>query len=291
MIEIAVQTTSEIRLDRYLRVLYPSLTQGIIEKSIRKKDIKLKDSSIKITASTKVQMGDIVLVYSGLINNLEEIEEFRYDSQTKDLAKLISNKILFENDDVIILNKPSGIAAQGGTGIIASLDNALKFLNPEYRLTHRIDKETSGIILIAKHRSAATKLTEAFAQQKIKKRYEATLIGIPKQKYGRIESFLSKKSVSATLQKVVEDPDGGRIAITEYEVIKKMGNKCNVIFTPLTGRMHQLRFHATQLGCYIEGDKKYGPEEMRRATSRLKLHASYIKVPEEILGYEIEISA
>ena len=290
MIEVIVKTTVTMRLDRYLRVLYPSLTQGIIEKSIRKKDISLKNSLVKATSATKVQNDDIILIYPGLVNNLEQIEEFRYDNETKELSQLISKKILFENDDVIVINKPGGVAAQGGTGIIASLDNALKYLNPEYRLTHRIDRETSGIILIAKHRAAAVKLTEAFAQQKIQKKYEATLVGVPKQKYGRIESFLSKKSVSSTLQKVVEDPENGRIAITEYEVVKNMGHKCKVVFVPLTGRMHQLRFHATQLGCYIEGDRKYGPEELK-TSSKLKLHASYLKVPKEILGYEIEITS
>jgi 23S rRNA pseudouridine955/2504/2580 synthase len=287
MIEILVETNSSMRLDKYLRNIYPSLTQGMIEKALRKKDIIIKDSP-KTTASDRVAMGDTILVYPGLVNNLEQIEEVKYDNETKKLAEFILKKILFENDDVLVINKPNGIAAQGGTGIIASLDNALKYINNEYRLTHRIDRETSGIILIAKHREAAVKLTEAFAQQKIKKKYEATLVGIPKQKYGRIESYISKKSLSANVQKVVEDAEHGRIAITEYEVVKKMNGKCKVIFTPLTGRMHQLRFHATQLGCYIEGDKKYGPELLK--FSRLKLHASYMKVPEEVMGYVVEVS-
>lgn len=286
--DIIVKTKLAIRLDRYLRSLYPTITQGMIEKAIRKKDLKVKNKT-GISASFRLYDGNMIYLYSGLVSSLPKIAAKKSTEKMQELSAIISQNIIFENDDFLAIDKPSGVASQGGTGIDVSLDEALKVINGEYRLTHRIDKETSGIIIVAKNKEASIRLTGAFKDQKIKKKYSATLVGIPKEDKGLIESYISKKSVSLNVQKVVEDKEEGRLAITEFEVIEKLdNNRCKVIFYPKTGRMHQLRFHSTQLGCYIEGDAKYGDVDPKSKV-KLQLRAIYIKIPKKLFGYKEDI--
>ena len=288
--DIIVKTKSAIRLDRYLRSLYPTLTQGMIEKAIRKKDLKIKNKS-GFTSSFRLYDGNVISLYSGLVSSLPKIAAKKSTEKMQELSAIISQNIIFENDDFLAIDKPAGVASQGGTGIDVSLDEALKMINGEYRLTHRIDKETSGIILIAKNKEASIRLTAAFKDQKIQKKYSATLVGIPKGESGIIESYISKKSISVSdnIQRVVEDKKEGRLAITEYEVIEKLDdNRCKVIFYPRTGRMHQLRFHSTQLGCYIEGDTKYGNIDSKSKV-KLQLRAIYIKIPKKLFGYNEDV--
>ena len=286
MIELVVESDAPIRLDRYLRILFPKITQSLIEKSLRNRDIRIQNLAQRPDAGTRVQNGDIILFYDGLLHQIDVVEAKRISSDNQELAAILKQNILFENNDLLVINKPSGVAVQGGNKILCSLDEALLSIDPEYRLTHRIDKDTSGVIIVAKTRRVATKITEAFAERVVEKQYLAILVGHPVSESGQITSYIFK----GDLHKVVEDQERGKIAITDYEVVERQGHRVFVRFYPKTGRMHQLRHHALKIGCYIEGDIKYGPN-LAQEQGVLKLHASRIFLTMSVLGYEVSVES
>ncbi len=277
-----------MRLDRYLRLQNKNFTQGFIEKSIRKGDLKLNHK--KTSSNIRVQNGDIIELYMG--SHIEMEEELKQAHPgAKELAdKLLSKYLIFENEDFLVLNKPSGIASQGGSNVALSIDDALSYLNQKfcpddrvdkgYRLVHRLDRETSGVFLVAKHRNAATKLAKAFEEKIIQKKYLAVVHGIPKQLNGTVANYLSK-DVREQIQKV---SSRGGYAETQYQLLSKADKYSLVEFEPKTGRMHQIRVHARFLSCPIVGDEKYGPEYPK--TTNLMLHARTITLSKEIFGQE-----
>ena len=202
-----------IRLDRYLRLLNPTLTQGIIERSLRKGVIKVNEAKAK--ANVRVVNGDIVSIPKNrLANNVDE------NIQNPN-AELLANKLLFEyllydHPSFYAFYKPSGLASQGGSRIGTSLDDALKSLG--LRLVHRLDKDTSGIMIAAKTRDDAVILTKAFADQKIYKTYFACVKNKPKKPKGTITSYLLKQN-NFTITSYEQEVEGSKIAITEYEIV------------------------------------------------------------------------
>lgn len=279
---------SPMRLDRYLRILSPDLTQGIIEQSLRKGSIKVGGK--KATASTRISEGDIIQV-AKYIDITSETEEKHFTPPIIALAeKLFSKYLIKEEEDFLVINKPSGVSAQGGSNISLSIDHALQYLNSQghdLRLVHRLDKETSGVMLIAKNRLAATKLGEGFQKGTIKKKYLAVVSGQDIESEGRIESYLMK--VQDKVIAVDENNSEGKLATTDYKVLNSPKDWVKLIeFMPHTGRMHQIRCHsAYNLKNPLVGDKKYGGED----NERLMLHAWRITVPAEIFGTELEIEA
>lgn len=260
-----------VRLDRYLRETF-NITQSLIEKSLRNKDILVNDSRVK--SSYKLIEQDVIKIK----HTWEEASNIKPEISQALINKYLN--IIYEDDFMLAINKAPGLAAQGGSKIKISLDEILKAVNPDYRLVHRIDKDTSGILLIAKNKEMANILTRAFEERLIKKKYTAILIGKQPNASGAIECYLSKDAVSNDFQKIIEDPVKGRYSLTEYKLIKILGESRYLVeFTPITGRMHQLRFHATKIKCYIEGDSKYGPSSSSNKINRLKLHASYLFIP------------
>src|SRR5690606_27962061 len=153
---------------------------------------------------------------------------------------------------------PSGLAVQGGSGINLSIDDALCYLNTtedkQHKIVHRLDKETSGILLIANGYSYAAKLGEAFQKHLIHKTYIAIVSGMAEKLSGNLEHYTGK-DLQGVFEIVKELKEGGKKAETEYKVIRSANNKSIIEFKPKTGRMHQLRFHSKFLGCPIIGDK------------------------------------
>lgn len=284
---------SPMRLDRYLRIIAPKLTQGIIQKFLRKKLIKV--NGLKNEASFKIASGDIIEFSNSLESELNPLnKEVTTSPRAIDLAKKILNKYkIYENEEFLVINKPAGIASQGGSSVKVSIDEALKYLNISqdcsddnsqintelshfdvskgYRIVHRLDKETSGIFFIAKTRNSAQKLTQAFAQHKIKKTYIAILDGELNFPEGEARIYL-EKDIKNKVQKITNDKVCGEEAITKYKVLatnlnesmqsnsnnaKQDNVKSLVVFYPKTGRMHQIRVTAKYLGAPILGDKKY----------------------------------
>ncbi|AVP87671.1 ribosomal large subunit pseudouridine synthase [Candidatus Phycorickettsia trachydisci] len=260
-----VEDKLPVRLDRFLKRCYPLITQGVIQTLLRSKKVKVNSVRIK-EASLRLNHGDKVEVFANLDEYSQETEAIN------PLAKSLSQKLLgeykiFENDNFLVINKPAKLATQGGTKINICIDDGLKYLNSlgsSLKLVHRLDKETSGLILIAKGYDAAAKLSYGFREKKIYKTYLALVKGTPKQKQGIIK---------------IED-EITKYKLLEYDIIKDVSL---IEFKPITGKEHQIRRHALEIGTYILGDKKYGPNQKDKY---MMLHSAGITIDKEIFGSE-----
>lgn len=297
--EHTIEAIEDTRLDRYLKRAFPRLTQGIIEKAIRRKDIKVNGK--KANSSMRVHNGDIISYFSNLISTDPAVDNDSgnkiYSSNVISVAeKIIGEYLIYESEEFIAINKPHGLPVQGGSKIDISVDHALQYLNDtrsmELKLVHRLDKGTSGVLLIARGYNNAIKLTKAFKDKLIAKLYLAHLHGIPDNQSGVIDNYIGKSKVNSHNSESKEimcvlDQNTGKRAITRYKVIEKNNNTSIVKFYPETGRTHQLRVHSKFLGCPIIGDVKYGGLK----SQRMMLHAKKLTISKEIFGDEITITS
>ncbi len=284
------------RLDRYLKKLYPDLTQGIIERALRLKKITV--NSHKIEAGYRVQQSDQIFIDNSLTLESPKPHKQNFSNSTKVLAdKLLNDYLIYQDDYLLAINKPSGLATQAGSKISLSIDDALQYLNLKgggYKLVHRLDKDTSGILLIAASYESSVKLGKAFYEKIINKTYWALTLGTLKKNAGEISGMIAKNR-GGVYQTVQNDPEAGKLAVTHYRVIKTfshLGNTISLIeFTPLTGRTHQLRFHAKMLNSPIIGDTKYGNLTSNSLSKELLLHAKKIILPSQIFDKEVVVEA
>lgn len=287
---------SPMRADRYIREKFPKITQGIIERAFRKKDIKI--NGLKAESNARISGGDVISFsnYVNITQYKKEVADIEFTEADEVLAnKLLSSYKIFEDENILAINKPHGLPSQGGSKINSSVDSALEYLNRKffnqddlesgYRLVHRLDKDTSGIFIIAKNRKSATLLAKAFENRLIKKEYLAILSKNIKDNTGKISLYLSK-NLKSRLQEI-SGPDGD-YSETFFEKISSGENSSLVLFKPLTGRMHQLRIHSKFIGAPIIGDKLYGNTDNSK---RLMLHAYKLFLPEDILGKEYRFVA
>lgn len=288
MEKIIVSVNSPIRLDRYLRRYYNDITQGVIERMLRQGKIKLNDSKAK--SSTRVKDNDVIIIKSQYFVQEENNNKQFSMNVIKLSEKLLADYLLFNCDEFIAIDKPEGLAVQGGSKISLSVDSALEYINysqkTQFKLVHRLDKDTSGILLIANGYDNARILTTAFKEQLIEKIYIAVLSQIPDKLEGKLENYIGK-DVNSNFQIVKELEDGGKVAQTNYKILKSSKNLALVEYRPQTGRMHQLRFHSKFLSCPIVGDKKYGGINFHR----MLLHAHKISLPSALFGKNIAIES
>ncbi|WP_371253336.1 RluA family pseudouridine synthase [Orientia tsutsugamushi] len=276
------------RLDKFLKRKYSHLTQGVIERGIRKGHIKVNDAKSK--AKLQVKDNDILTIadYLTTCSNQKHIKltkKVKDNVGVKSLAhKIVNNYKIAETSDYIIINKPALLPTQGGSKISLSLDDAIKYLNKsfyyDFKLVHRLDRETSGLLIIAKNHKTAIKLSQAFLHHSIEKEYTAILQGVPSQLSGEIITNITK-----TGDRMVETQNGGKVSITKYQVkAVSMNSQLSLVsFIPVTGRTHQLRVHAAKIGHPIIGDKKYNISNTYYNYS-LKLHAAKICIPKHLFG-------
>ena len=213
-------------------------------------------------------------------------------------AKNLKAKIIYQDDDIIIINKPSGLAVQGGSRLNSNLDDMLKALyfekNEKPRLVHRLDKDTSGVLLIARHAPAARALAKSFQSKEIRKIYWAIVVGVPSKERGLIDLKLTKK-IGVGGEKVIASVKNGKTSQTIFRIVDFAGDQAAwLVFEPLTGRKHQLRAHAVTLGTPILGDGKYGQRKAflknDQIATRLHLHARGMKFIHPA-GHKMEILA
>jgi 23S rRNA pseudouridine955/2504/2580 synthase len=265
-VQTVVVTADEnnMRVDRFLEARFPGLSFSHIQRIVRKGELRVDgkraDSKDRLEEGQSVRIPPLKLDAPKVAGSLSEAERKTLDS--------LKAMTLYEDDDVLVLNKPAGLAVQGGSGMTRHIDQMLEVMRDakgqKPRLVHRIDRETSGCLLIAKTRFAATHLTGAFRHRSARKVYWALVVGVPKPKQGRISTYLAKdEGDDDTIMRVAAHGDeGASHAVTYYAVVEASANKLAwVSLKPVTGRTHQLRAHMDHIGHSIVGDPKYFNKE------------------------------
>lgn len=258
------KTEAGLRLDKWLKSRFPGLPFGLTQKLLRKGAIKVNGKKAK--TDTRVEPGDMVRVPT-LENAYSAPKVTAAKRHNAEDAKVLLNNIIFRDEHIIAVNKPQGLAAQGGTKVNISVDALLDHLkfdaHERPKLVHRIDKDTSGVMLLARDRITANTLMEAFKGKTIQKIYYAVVVGVPEVLEGRITAKLVAKKSFGYTDKAAVDEKEGQFAMTYYKVIDKAAGKklCLVALAPVTGRMHQLRVHMAHIGHPILGDGKYGGQK------------------------------
>ena len=271
-----------LRLDKFLCKKF-DISFALAQKIIREKKIKVNGA--RVDKAYKTLNLDRVEIFADLKKRIENKKIKPRISDDK-MEKFLSRKV-FEDENLLAINKPSGLAVQGGSGIEISVDDFL--FGKTWQLVHRLDKDTSGILLIAKNAKMAEILTLAFKNKAIKKTYLALVLGNLKKENGVINIPLRKKLLGKN-EKVMPDFSEGKEAITEFKLLKNYQNYASLELSPITGRTHQLRVHCKELGHAIINDVKYGGREVLRKDlcKRLCLHAYKIKIS-DYFGKELEI--
>ena len=269
------QVTAEIagqRLDNYLLARLKGVPKSWVYRVIRRGEVRINKGRAK--PSQHIQTGDQIRIPPVRTRPETSIQPNQV------LQQRIQDAILYEDDQFLVLNKPSGIAVHGGSGISQGVIEILRSLRPPpayLELVHRLDRETSGCLMIAKKRSVLRQIQQLQQQHHISKRYMAMVHGTwPEQKV-RVEAPLCKNTLQNGERIVKVDPNG-KIAKTQFRVQQHIGDNQLVEARIETGRTHQIRVHAAHLGTPILGDEKYGNTQHNRAMrqqglKRLFLHA------------------
>jgi 23S rRNA pseudouridine955/2504/2580 synthase len=289
---VAVRTVSvdeaEIRLDRWFRRHFPGLTQGAIQKLCRTGQVRVDGH--RAEAATRLSPGQAVRVPPMPAPPAAPKPPQEIDPNT---ARDLQRAVLYRDDELIVLNKPPGLPVQGGPGITRHLDgllDALRFGAGRPRLVHRLDRDTSGVLVLARTPGVAGKLAAAFRGRSVEKTYWAVVTGRPMPVEGRIDLPLRRTDGARgerTVRAERDDPEAAH-AITDYRTLDHAGQKLAWLeLQPLTGRTHQLRVHCVALGTPILGDVKYAEPDQNDAFSavvtglsaKLHLHARALRLP------------
>ena len=311
MSSVSFQTIDESnsgqRLDNFLLKVLKGVPKTYIYRIIRKGEVRVNKK--RAQASTRLNDGDIVRIPPVRVSQPKEL-----DSRSVSRHSYLLNSILYEDDDVMVLNKPSGLAVHSGSGLQFGVIELLRELT-NYKfleLVHRLDRATSGCLLLAKKRSVLTELSAAFASNNQKnnlldKRYKALVMNGLNSPSQLVIASLSKRAMNAGEHKmiVVEDPQleqsaGVQFAKTKFHTIETFNYQnqpLSLLEAKLfTGRTHQVRVHAAHIGCQLAGDEKYGDHQCNKrmqaaGLNRLFLHASQLRFPHPVKKENITVAA
>ena len=268
------------RLDNFLKSRLKGVPKSMLYRIIRKGEVRINKKRAK--PDTRVQTDDIVRIPPIRMAEKDQSEPLVGSR----IQNLISSRILFEDEGLIVLNKPSGIAVHGGSGLSFGVIEALRQMRPEstfLELVHRLDRETSGCLMIAKKRSVLKRLHAYLRDGGMDKTYQALVVGRWKGKQHRIDSPLQKFHL-ASGERVVKVSREGKASLTNFKLLEHLQGATFVEAKPVTGRTHQIRVHAQFSGHPIAGDEKYTSREQNepfkaQGLKRLFLHAAKIEIP------------
>lgn len=281
--EYVKDNEAEWRLDKWFKVHFPGLSYGRLSKLLRKGDIRVNGKRAK--ASMRLEGGmEIRLPPLGKDERTlsDAPKKVRHVSDAD--VELMRSMVIYQDESVIVLNKRPGLAVQGGTNTPRHIDGMLEALQGDKpdkpKLVHRLDKDTSGVLVIARSGQAAKKLTESFRNRKTNKIYWALLVGKPSQYEGAVQAPLDKEPGTRGERMAVSE--NGKRAITDFKMMDSAAGKVTwMAFRPVTGRTHQIRVHAKVLDTPILGDGKYGAKEAfidGPISKKLHLHARSIEI-------------
>jgi 23S rRNA pseudouridine955/2504/2580 synthase len=275
-----------MRLDRFLEARFPELAFSHIQRIIRKGELRVdgrrSEPKDRVRAGQAVRIPPLRLQPPQARPPVGALE-----AQTREYLRSIT---LYEDDDVLVINKPMGLAVQGGSGTPRHIDGMLDALRDPKgqrpRLVHRLDKDTAGCLVVAKTRFAATALAKTFRSRAARKIYWALVAGVPKPRQGRISSFLAKEEMDheSRVRIAAHGQEGASHAVTYYAVVDTAGQELAWLsLKPVTGRTHQLRAHCAYMEHPIVGDPKYFAKQNWQLPggiqNRLHLLARRISVP------------
>ena len=269
-----------MRLDNYLIKIIKGMPKSRIYRMIRKGEVRINSKRAK--PSSRVHIDDKIRIPPNTLNQ----PKTNFSSVPKDDLSWINNIVIFENDSFLLVNKPSGLAVHGGSGIHFGLIELLRsFRNQKHEhleLVHRLDKETSGCLLISKKKSKLRKLHEYFREAKVKKTYLGLMIGKFKNTVIEIDQPLKIISTSQSGRLAVPE-DLGKKSKTKFFLMEQYKNSALFKIEPITGKTHQIRAHAKYIKTPLAGDQRYGiqPDEIvtEYGLTRLFLHAESISFP------------
>ena len=290
LLEVAPELAGQ-RIDNFLRTQLKGVPKTLIYRILRKGEVRVNKGRIK--PEYKLQAGDVVRVPPLRLAARDEPEPL-----AQGLLARLDAAIVYEDKALIVLNKPAGIAVHGGSGLNYGVIEAFRQLRPdakEIELVHRLDRDTSGLLMIAKKRSMLRHLHEALRGTGVDKRYLALVRGNWPTAKKQVNAPLLKNNLRSG-ERMVEVNVEGKEALTEFRVVRRFGDFATLVeASPITGRTHQIRVHAKHAGHSIAGDSKYGDEEFTREIrelggKRLFLHAHSlrVKLPD---GVMLEIEA
>jgi 23S rRNA pseudouridine955/2504/2580 synthase len=274
-----------LRLDRWFQRHFPKLSHGALQKLLRTGQVRLDGK--RVEGKDRVEPGQTVRLPPGVTTTPPPKARSTPRLSARDSDEM-QRLVIHRDEWVIALNKPPGLAVQGGSGTERHVDgmlDGLRFGREERpRLVHRLDKDTSGLLLVARTGQAAKRLSESFRDRETEKLYWAVVVGVPPRTGGTIDLPLAKRPGARDRETMQVDHEEGQKALTDFRLLDRAGDRAALLaLWPRTGRTHQLRVHCAEIGCPILGDRKYGGEEALLSavadSRRLHLHARRLALP------------
>lgn len=278
------------RIDNFLLGRLKRVPRTLIYRILRKGEVRVNKGRVK--ADYKLNAGDIVRIPPVRVPDGKVVP-----NASDQLKALLGSSILFENKGLLVINKPSGLAVHGGSGINLGLIEVLRQMRPDdhyLELVHRLDRDTSGCIMIAKKRSMLRYLHQQLREGRIQKSYHALVEGHWPVDCREVSAPLKKREVSSS-ERIVRVDSAGKESLTKFKVLQYFEDCTLVEARPITGRTHQIRVHAQYQGHGLVGDPKYGRDEFNQAMkdrgfNRLYLHAAALtlRLPDEPQSLRVE---